>query len=215
MSVLGPRAQSRCTTLLVVVAVHGLVLWGIWRVRAPVDKEVATFASVMFFVPQAVSHRPPPTTTPPASSAKPAQRSIPAPVPQPVESGAAITLPAAASARIDWSAQLEGAARTVLDQEEIARQQLGALTRRYVVAADPRNPGPAPASTFRWYEAGIHRIDTRGSLPVLVLNDHCALLMFIVPLCRIGHIEIHGDLFEGAAAAHDERLATPRPNDVP
>ena len=41
------------------------------------------------------------------------------------------------------------------------------------------------------------------------------LLLFIIPACRIGHIEIHGDLFDGAATAHDERLATPRPNDVP
>jgi hypothetical protein len=33
--------------------------------------------------------------------------------------------------------------------------------------------------------------------------------------CAIGHIEAHGDLFEGAAAIHDEKLATPRPNDAP
>ena len=69
-----------------------------------------------------------------------------------------------------------------------------------------RKTGPASSSV---------RIDTRGQLPVLVLNDHCALLMFIIPLCRIGHIESRGDLFDGAAAAHDSRLATPGPNDVP
>jgi hypothetical protein len=217
MSVLEPRAQSRSATLLLVAAAHGLVVWGIWQMRAPVDKEVETFASVMFFVPQPPSHRAPSASTSPARSAIRPKQSIPAPVsqPQPAESGTAITLPAAPSSRIDWSAQLEATARAELDQEDKARKQLRALTRKFELEPDPRNPGRAPASTFHWYEAGIHHIDTRGSLPVLVLNDHCALLLFIIPACRIGHIESRGDLFDGAAAAHDERLATPRPNDVP
>jgi hypothetical protein len=39
--------------------------------------------------------------------------------------------------------------------------------------------------------------------------------MFVIPVCRIGHIEVHGDLFDGAAKAHSDRLATPGPNEVP
>jgi hypothetical protein len=165
-----------------VAAVHGLILWGIWRVRTPVAKEIKTFTSVMFFLPQAN------------------------------RATAAATAP---PARIDWSSQLAGIAQAELDKEAIARKQLRALTRRFEVDPNPRNPGFVAPSTFRWYEAGIHHIDTRGPLPVLLLNDRCALLMFILPLCRIGHIEIHGDLFEGAAAAHGDRLATPGPNEVP
>jgi hypothetical protein len=220
MSVFGPRAQSRSTTLLLVAAVHGLIFWGIWRVRAPVAQEVETFASVMFFVPKAASQHTLAATTPGAvrgSRASRARRSLPSPPQQPqrAESATAITLPATPSARIDWSGQLAGIAQAELDKEAKARTQLSALTRRFELQPDPRNPGPATASTFRWYQAGIHHIDTRGSLPVLVLNDHCVMLMFIIPFCRIGHIESHGDLFDNAARVHDERLATPGPNEVP
>ena len=72
-----------------------------------------------------------------------------------------------------------------------------------------------PASTGRYRQAELDKEENRGSLPVLVLNDHCVMLMFIIPFCRIGHIEIHGDLFDDAARIHDERLATPGPNEVP
>ena len=127
----------------------------------------------------------------------------------------AITLPAPPGAGVDWSAQLPGAAQAELDNEDKLHEQLGALLRKFRIEDDPRNPHPAPSSSFRWYDAGIHRIDTRGSLPVWHLNDRCVMLAFIFPACAIGHIEAHGDLFDGAAAAHAERLATPRPNDVP
>ena len=97
MFVFGPRAQSRSTTLLLVAAVHGLIFWGIWRVRAPVAHEVETFASVMFFVPKAASQHSLAATTPGAvlaSRASRARRSLPSPPPQPQpdESATAITL---------------------------------------------------------------------------------------------------------------------------
>ena len=202
--------SARLFIVLVLVAAHGLVLWLFWRVRAPVIDEVETFTSLMFFVP-APQHASPKNTPPAAPVALP-------PLP---DTGTAITLPApptlpaAPSAGVNWSAQLPGAAQTELDNEKRSHEQLGALLRKFRIEDDPRNPHPAPPSSFRWYDAGIHRLDTRGSLPVWHLNDHCVLVAFIFPACAIGHIEIHGDLFEGAAAAHDEKLATPRPNDVP
>jgi hypothetical protein len=216
MSIFGPRAPSRSATLLIVAAVHGLVLWGIWRVRAPVVPEIETFASVLFFIPEAASPRPSASISPRGRTPNRTRSAVPATaLPAATASGTAITLPAAPAARIDWRGQLAGIARDELDQEEKARKQLRVLTRRFEGDPDPLDPGRAPASTFRWYEAGIHHIDTRGSLPVLQLNDRCVMLLFILPFCRIGHIESHGDLFDGAAQAHAERLATPRPNDVP
>jgi hypothetical protein len=221
MSVLGPRVQSRSATLLIVLVAHGLLLWGIGRVRTPVTAEVETFVSMLSFVTQTPSQRMT-ASIPPATgqSAATHQRAAglsrrPLLVPPLQDSATAITLPTKPRMRIDWTAQLQGAARTEVDQEETARKQLRALTRRYEVDPDPRNPGLAPSRNYRWYEAGIHRIDTRGQLPVLVLNDRCVMLMFILPFCRIGHIEIHGDLFDGAAAVHDEKLSTPGPNEVP
>ena len=147
MSVFGPRAQSRSTTLLVVAAVHGVVLWALWRVRVPVNREVETFASVLFFVPPASSHRTAAASTPPASGPNRPKQAIPAPVPQPADSGTAITLPATPAARIDWSGQLEAAARAELEQEDKARKQLRALTRRFEVDPDPRDARHASATS--------------------------------------------------------------------
>src|SRR5580698_129907 len=115
MSVFGPRAQSRSTTLLLVAAVHGLIWWGIWRARAPLAQEVETFASVMFFVPKAASQHTSAATPARALSTNRARQSLPARLPQPAESDTAITLPAAPSARVDWSAQLAGIAQAELD----------------------------------------------------------------------------------------------------
>lgn len=182
--------------------------------HVPVAREVESFTSVMFFLPEAALHRPAVARAGGAKRARQPFR-LRQPQPQTTESATAITLPATPRARIDWSGQLAGVAQAELAKQARTDKQLGALTRRFVVEPDPRAPGLAPAGTFRWYQAGIHRIDTRGPLPVLQLNDHCALLMFIVPVCRIGHIEIHGDLFDGAAKAHGDRLATPGPNEVP
>jgi hypothetical protein len=215
MAVFGPRAPSRTATVLVVAVVHGLMLWGIWRARAPVAEEIESFASVLFFVPQPPSQPTAPATTPLAPHAEGIVRSHLVPAPPVAEATTAITLPTTPRAPIDWPAQLQATARAEIDREDKARKQLRQVTRKFEVDPDPRDPGAAPASTFRWYEAGIHRIDTRGSLPVLHLNDRCAMLLFVIPVCSIGHIEIHGDLFDGAAAVHDARLATPGPNEVP
>jgi hypothetical protein len=213
------RISSRPATLVLVTAAHMAALWLIWEVRTPPDREVESLTSVMFFVPDATpeEHSAETAVAHPIIRATPSRQPRPPQAPQWPDTGTAITLPPTPSpgAGVDWSAQLAGAARAELDQEETTRKQLAALTRQYVIEPDPRNPGAAPASTFRWYDAGIHRIDTRGPLPVLHLNDRCALILFVLPACLIGHIETHGDLFEGAAAAHEERIATPRPNDVP
>ncbi len=224
---LGPRAQSRAATWVVVAVVHGVALWVIWQVRVPIANEVESFTSVMIFIPEAGVSRTAalkaPATDPVTRRRRVGQtanqENTPQPprsiAPPPIDTSTATTLPAVPGAGIDWSAQLKDAAAAALDREAKARQQLGALNRRYVLAADPLNPDRAPASTFRWYGAGVHRIDTRGSLPVLHLNDRCLLVMFIIPACLIGHIETHGDLFDGAAAAHSDTLAAPRPNDAP
>ncbi len=121
MSVFGPRAHSRSATLLVVAAMHGLMLWGIWQARVPVEKQAETFASVMFFLPEAAPHR---TGSTRAISANRAKHSIPLPVLQPSESDTAITLPPTPAAEIDWSAQLKASA-----QGELAKEQTAPLVR--------------------------------------------------------------------------------------
>jgi hypothetical protein len=210
------RIASRTTTLLVLIGAHGVILWAVWRNEGPSPEEIETFTSTMLWMP-APEHAPP-TARPvaPRTSAGHARATSPLTLlPQPPAASSAISVPPAPQANIDWSAQLSDAANSTLDQERHEAELLGALTRKYRPPDDPRDPHPDPVTGFRWYQAGSHRIDTRGSLPVLRLNDRCALVLFIMPICFIGHIEIHGDLFENAAALHDEKTSTARPNDVP
>jgi hypothetical protein len=217
MSAPASPLPSRATTLAVVAAAHGLVLWIIWRGHsAPVD-EAQTFNSVMFFFPDPARSR---TARPSVRRmAPPAVRVGTRPVPvqshPSVDSGTAITLPTGPTAGVDWDAELTHAADSTLEKEKRAREQLGALTRKFVAEPDPNNPGPVPAGRFRWYDAGIHHIDTRGSVPVLHLNGRCVLIAFIIPACAIGHIEIHDDLFEDMAAEGERQLSTARRNEVP
>ncbi|HTY94256.1 MAG TPA: hypothetical protein VMC02_10235 [Steroidobacteraceae bacterium] len=208
------RIRSRTITLLAVAAGHVLVLWSIWRVQAPRPDETETFASVLFFLPEKSGHSVVPRLP---SSRVGTLRSAPhaAAAPPEAAAGSGITPPPVPGAGVDWSAQLGAAADATLRNEKAARDQLGALTRKFVIEADPRDPGRAPLQDFRWYGAGIHRIDTRSPIPVLHVNDRCVLVLFIIPACAIGHIEIHDDLFRNEARALDDREATPRPNDVP
>jgi hypothetical protein len=219
------RIASRTTTLLVLIAAHGLIFWALWRVEVTPPKEIETFVSTLIWVPappgtsrlpaKSIVTR---TTTARARTATAATSRAGPPLillPEPPATNSAITLPPAPRANIDWSGQISDAAHSTLEKEAREAELLDALTRKYHLPDDPRDPHPLPGTGFRWYVAGAHRIDTRGSLPVLHLNDRCALVLFVLPVCLIGHIEIHGDLFENAAALHDEKTATARPNDLP
>jgi hypothetical protein len=215
MSADSTRLASRTTTVLASLAAHGLVLWLCWRVATPLPSEPEAFTTLLYWAPATDHSRMPNTVQRPRVAAPRAPQQPAFEPPPPLDSGTAITPPAPPAARTDWSTALTGAATVELDREKRTATQLGAPTRRYVLPEDPRNPGPAAASAFRWYDAGVHRIDTRGPLPTLHLNSHCVLIAFVIPACLIGHIDSHGDLFDGAALIHDERLATPRPNDAP
>ena len=125
--------SARVWIVLVLVAAHGLVLWLLWRGRAPVTPEVEAATSVLFFFPE-----------PYQAVARPSTKPIGRAAPQ-AHTHATVTVPAIAQ----------------------------------------------PSTAI------------------------CVLVAFIFAACAIGHIEVHGDLFDGAAQRHDETLATHRPNDAP
>jgi hypothetical protein len=213
--------RSRTTTLLVVAAAHGLVLWVIWRMHAPQLEETATFTSTLLLVPATSRNRTYPARAAPRAISwarhtplTPAEQ--PVPVPQAPDATPAITLARAVpGAGVDWYAQLTGAADSTLRKDKQAHDQSGILTRKYVMEADPLNPGRTAHREFRWYDAGIHRIDTRALIPGLWLNDHCVLIAFVIPACKIGHIEIHDDLFKNMFTVLEENEVSARPNDAP
>jgi hypothetical protein len=215
------RVRARFTCVLLVAAVHVLAFLAILQIHVAPVQEVEGFTTVAFFLP-AAPHAP----ATQVFAAPGIRRSVPGPTVQvpsePEGQSTAITLPshvatqpAAVSSKIDWYGQLEAAAAATLASDERHERQLGALVRPYQPEHDPGNPSATDLKDFRWYDAGVHRIDTRGPVPVLHLGDRCVLIAFVVPVCAIGHIETYGDLFDNAARVHDERLATAGPNTVP
>ncbi len=216
MSATASRIASRTTTLVLLAFAHVLILWLFWRVEVPLPSEPEAFVTLLFWVPatELPNPRQQGAAGQPRHAATRAPRRPIAPAPA-ADSGTAITLPTNPGGTVDWSAALTGAAASELEKEARAAAQLDALTHRYALPTDTLNPGRPAPSRFRWSDAGIHRIDTRGPIPGLWVNDHCVLIAFLIPACKIGHIDIHGDLFEDLAGARDESEATARPNDAP
>ena len=210
MSAHSSRLSSRTTALVTVAGAHVLVLWALWRIQSPPPEEVLVFTSTLFFAQRPAPEEGPQRRAPPPSTVSPRHaRRVEAAIATPA------TPPAVRGSGVDWSAQLSVAADSALKKEAQQRDQLGVLTRPKTAPTDPRNPGQIPNRDFRWYEQGIHRIDTRSILPSLWVSDHCVLIAFVMPACMIGHIEIHGDLFKNRADSREQHEATPRPNDVP
>jgi hypothetical protein len=96
---------------------------------------------------------------------------------------------AAADPPVDWSRESELAALRQVDGIEAARER----------DRDFRTEPGAPPPDFRWDRSRTHRIEpipTGGT--IIHLNDRCFLVIsgLIMPMCTIGKIEAHGDLFE-------------------
>jgi hypothetical protein len=115
--------------------------------------------------------------------------------PRLVEPGSsAIQLPSAESPpkelpRVDFQMELKRSAQAMIDREEEKDRQANALERRPGVP-DSLKPKKSEDSSFRW----SYRAEPRNPLEVR-LNEHCSLLMGIVPVCTLGKIPVRGDLF--------------------
>ena len=205
------RVRSRLASLVLVAVIHVLLVGVFWRLQVDIPSEGETFTSVMLLL---SSPRPHDAATTAAAgpvmrraAVGPAVRARPAPV----VSSSAISLPTNSPIsstperpKIDWYAQLEGAASSSLEISEQRKRQLGALTRKYQDNPDSSIPAVTDRKGFRWYNGGVLRVDTHSSVPVLHLNDRCVLVAFLLPLCAIGHIEVHGDLFDNAVKARTD-----------
>ena len=98
---------------------------------------------------------------------------------------------------IDWANEAAIVAKGRLGDAAKAAEQAAALSSwRSHVMPGPLKPGPQ----FRWDYANTHRIEAaaRGGI-VVNITDRCAIVftgLFMLGGCRIGHQEVHDDLFE-------------------
>jgi hypothetical protein len=124
----------------------------------------------------------PETTKPVTAAQRPARPAASTTPPQSAanESTAPVALPP-----VDWQQELEGAAKAKAD----------ATPWQSVVP----KPKAKPKKEFGWSRAHTNRIDRGepGDLPVLHIGEHCVLIGFLIPACRLGKIPPRGDLFDG------------------
>ena len=172
--------RPRTLALATVALAHVVVIFIIVSSR-PLARLVDSSESlVMILLPQTAPR--PETTTPARPARRPAQPAAGTAQPQSatIESIAPVGLPP-----VDWQLELEGAAKAKAD----------ATPWQSVVP----KPKAKPKKEFGWSRAHTHRIDRGepGELPVLHLGEHCVLIGFLIPACRLGKIPPRGDLFDG------------------
>jgi hypothetical protein len=190
----------RAATLIVVLAIHALFLILFARSRAPVRwiGQTAAPMSTLIFVPEVVN----PVESVPKSpvAARAARRAAPvtAPtvrfVPEPTPDSSSIT-PTPAP---DWRAQATIAANDVLETQRRKREHPSVLEPHDFSGVTPGSTDSSKP-TFGWYHARTHRVEGSPGALVVNVNDRCAiavLLIFPLPMCKVGKIAAQGNLFE-------------------
>src|SRR6266850_107638 len=172
--------RPRSLALATVAILHVVVIVIIVSSR-PLGRLVDSAESlVMILLPQTPPR--PETTKPERPVRRPPRPAASTVQPQSAvnESTAPVALPP-----VDWQQELEGAAKAKAD----------ATPWQSVVP----KPKAKPKKEFGWSRAHTHRIDRGepGDLPVLHLGEHCVLIGFLIPACRLGKIPPRGDLFDG------------------
>jgi hypothetical protein len=200
----------RAALLLLVLAVHLAVFFLFAALRSPVSRTKDTgLPSIAFWVPLFEPKSAPetqPTGPVPRvdgtmrmprvpSAARTPQRVAPNPVaPEPTPESTAITPPAVP----DWRHELEIAANNQLASAERRRREPSVLAPHDFSAVKPGSTDHSRAE-FGWDHAATHRVEELPAGGWLInISDHCAIaiVLMIMPVCKIGTIPARGDLFE-------------------
>ncbi len=191
---------SRVIALIAILLAH-VVLLRLLRLAAirPDGSAESEPAMVLLLLPalRPAPPRPPTVHREELQSTRPRvvpEPSLAAPIEVPPEPAPEATEP---PALIDWANEAAIAAKGRLEDADRAAAQAAALSnwRSHVM------PGPLqPGRQFRWDYASTHRVEAiaRGGI-VINITDRCSIVftgLFVLGGCKIGHQEVHGDLFE-------------------
>ncbi|MEJ0005931.1 MAG: hypothetical protein WDM77_05955 [Steroidobacteraceae bacterium] len=212
-------AHSRFTVVLLVAAVHAVLLWLIWRVRVEHQETEEEFGSAFFFAAPEQAKRP--DRKRPDARRRPAHRtmsSTPAAA-VPSQAAAEIAVPAlppqpVPGASVDWQQQMGVVAAAVIEQGKDDARRAGALMRN-LQPSDAFQPLHEKRHDSDWYLAHTHLVYSASGVPMLVLTQPCAVVIFIIKDCTIDRIEPHGALFEYMIQETDAALSYGGPNAVP
>ena len=178
--------RAKAGPLIAVIAIHVAALAVILNSSRSLRQFVESAGSlVMILLPEPP---PRPETTPPEHVTRSHRRTNPRRLlPQaphvkeaPADSTAPVALP-----RIDWRQELEHAAQRKAD-----------VTPWQAVVPKTDKKSKHDRVWKHWREHRIE-VDKETGIPVLNLGEHCVLIAFLIPGCRIGRIKPRGDLFDG------------------
>jgi hypothetical protein len=96
--------------------------------------------------------------------------------------------------RIDWAREAEISASRQLEKDERAKRLAAPFSHDFS-AETPTHRTPE----FRWSRAHTQRIEPLENGGTLIrINDRCAVVLagMLFPVCAIGKIPVHDDLFE-------------------
>jgi hypothetical protein len=216
--------------LLVVILLHGLLLWLLalgFRARTEVP-EPPRFVSlwlpplpdaqpVIDVAPAVARDRPAPepvrtqapATTTPAIATPPVVQPLPVP---PVPDAPVAPVPSTApSPPVDWSREIASAAKRSLEAAAAAE----AATARNPMNQKPKvlaKPCKPKERSMEWKGQEDRRVTMAGPLPVVKINKRCALVL-IFPMCVLGELpEANGHLLDDMADPERSRSSVPDPN---
>jgi hypothetical protein len=189
---------TRGAILVVVVAMHAAVLIALFPVQRVMNRaERAEPPALVVLLPEIESPPPAAQSARPklnaaarsrARARTPAEAGEPAANPAEVESES-IT-PATAP---DWRQEAAIAAAHQLEAGERDRERPAPLAPH----AFPEAPAPVPK--FQWDYAATHHLEGLSEGGFLInINDRCvvAVVVMMMPFCRLGKIPARGDLFQ-------------------
>ena len=212
-------AQSRVIFALVVGLAHAVLLWLAWRVHEAHHDTEETFGTLLFFpAPQPAARtdrKHPPRVRRPLAMPNPSF-GLPQPRSWLPNESAPAALPAEPlpGATVDWRQQIGPAAAAIIERGREDARRAGALLRKFQPSA-AFQPLHEPRHDYAWYAAHSHIVDSADGVPILVLTQPCAVVIFIIRDCTIDHVERHGALFEYMTQEVDATVVYGGPNAVP
>jgi hypothetical protein len=195
------RDRSRPLVFLVVLLAHGVVAILLIRERSrqPAPAEPPSPLILMYL------NTPSPTQERRSAESKPAVSAVQGRKTRDSNQGgkapdaaAAIqNIPMPPAPKIDWAHEASLAVASSVAKAEIEKtyRNLAGLSQAQLEWLMRNRFEPMPPE-FQWDHAHTHRIESEDGMPIVWINDHCVLVMFIIPLCNFGHDEPKGDLFK-------------------
>jgi len=102
---------------------------------------------------------------------------------------------AEASRHIDWNAQAKDAAANVM-QKQAERDRQESQFNLHPPLSGLVSKGKLDSGWREYRFRGHGRVETQSGVPILHLNDRCAMIAFLIPVCVLGKMKPGNEMYE-------------------